>query len=167
MRKRKFSSTSLPRTPACKGRGATAATTVTANVSDPPPLNDLYQRFVLSVVDPSGHSSPEVVEQRIPLAPTLPGPATFASVLQSSVLTEDANKSTTSQVSQPIPLPPPLVTDSNLKAAGILAELITLRGSHLAAVESQKFKKTTLDKLVDNSVHNPPPPPPLVVSVDR
>jgi len=146
MRKRKFSNTTLSRNANSKCRGAsTAAATVGPVASNQPqPLNDFYQSFVLSVVDQAVAASPDAAEFRCP-------PTSIPTVLQNSHALEESSKSVTSQATQPIPLPPP-VPESSLKAAGILAELITLRGTHLNPVDSSKAKKSSFDKFAERSV---------------
>ena len=147
MRKRKFSNTSLTRSASTKCRSPNTAAAASMASSPSKPLNDLYQNFVLNVVDQAVLASPDVPEFR---CPTTAIPA----VLQSSHAVEETSKSVTSQVSQPIPLPPP-VPESSLKAAGILAELISLRGSHLTGStvdSSNKARKSSFDKFAERSV---------------
>ena len=152
LRKRKFSNTSLARTTSNKCRSAAnAAASVASTVvaSQPQPLDDLYQSFVLSVVDQTVLVSPDVAEQRCP-------PANIPAVLQPTQVVEESGKSVSSQVNHPIPLPPPVpppVPENSFKAAGILAELITLRGSHLTSVDSAKTRKSAFDKFAEKSAH--------------
>ena len=161
LRKRKFSNTNLARPSGNKSRsGPNSSPAVSSPLPTqippaPPFNNERYQSFVLSVVDQSALGGSEVVEQR-------PLPTSFATVLQTAHSSSEENKSSSGQSNNPIPLPPPL-PDENLKAAGILAELITLRGTHLAAVDVVKGRKNDIDKLADKSVHSSTNSP-LVVS---
>lgn len=153
LRKRKFSNTNVARSNGNKSRSGTSSTSsiVSPLPSNAPPANpDHYQSFVLSVVDQSALQVTEVVEQR-------PPPTAFATVLQTTNVATDDTKSSSGQSNNPIPLPPPL-PDENLKAAGILAELITLRGTHIASdvVKGRKSESGKFSERVAHAAGNQP-----------
>ena len=140
MRKRKFSNTSLPRPATSRGRTQSTSSAVPAAMQPvSSPLN--LQSFVLNIVD---HATLEATERRCS------SPANLTSLIQGNLTSKDDSTKST-QVVKPIPLPPPL-PEGGLKAAGILAELMSLRGSHLGSDAIGKSKKNGFQRLADKSL---------------